>query len=138
MFLFTLLTISVKKSCTFLDCIQLLLINLFWDFWTYLLSFEMNTGLKVARRSTQDFNIPPHPGKARAFELLKIGSFEFPPPRAKKKCSNVLPYRRICLSNAFLKNNRRRLLSSFIKLVHKHANTCLVTHMMMPFTKTQL
>ena len=40
------------------------------------------------RRSTnQNFNtvrlpLPPPHGKARAFELLKIGSFKFQPPRA--------------------------------------------------------
>ena len=34
------------------------------------------------RRSTRNFIIPP--GKARPFELLKIGSFKFPPPRAKR------------------------------------------------------
>ena len=40
----------------------------------------------VMRRSTQNFNIPPPPpppGKPRAFELLKIGLFKFPPPMAK-------------------------------------------------------
>ena len=42
---------------------------------------------------------PSHPGKARAFELLKIGSFKFP-RHGLKKCSNAAPYRRICLSNA--------------------------------------
>ena len=35
---------------------------------------------------------PPPLGKARAFELLKIGSFKFPPPRAKMvfKCPTLL------------------------------------------------
>ena len=35
----------------------------------------------------------------------------------------------------FLKNNCRRLLSSLIKFVYKHANTCLVTLYMKPVTK---
>ena len=41
--------------------------------------------------------LPPSLGKAREFELLKIGLFKFPLPRAKMvfKC---LPYHRICLS----------------------------------------
>ena len=45
---------------------------------------------KFMRRSTRNFNIPP-PGKPRAFELLKIGSFKFPPPRAKMvfKCPTL-------------------------------------------------
>ena len=38
-------TISIKKSCTCLDCIELLLLHLFWDFWPYL-SFETNTAFK--------------------------------------------------------------------------------------------
>ena len=42
---------------------------------------------------------PPPPGKPRAFELLKIGSFKFP-PLGPKWCSNALPYCQICLSNA--------------------------------------
>ena len=43
------------------------------------------------RRSTRNFNIPPPPGKPRAFELLKIGSFKFPPPMAKMvfKCPTL-------------------------------------------------
>ena len=55
---------------------------------------------RIMRRSTQNFNIPPPPFFARAFELLKIGSFKFPPRRAKM-VFNALPYRRIlriCLS----------------------------------------
>ena len=34
---------------------------------------------------------PPPPGKPRAFELLKIGSFKFPPPRSKMvfKCPTL-------------------------------------------------
>ena len=39
------------------------------------------------RRSTQNFNIPPPPpppSKVRAFELLKIGSFKFPPTPGQK------------------------------------------------------
>ena len=34
-------------------------------------------------RSSRNFNTPPPPGKPRAFELLKIGLFKFPPRRAK-------------------------------------------------------
>ena len=48
----------------------------------------------IMRRSTRNFNIlpPPPPGKPRAFELLKIGSFKFPPPRDKMvfKCPTLL------------------------------------------------
>ena len=42
---------------------------------------------------------PPPPGKLRAFELLKIGSFKFPPPRAKMvfKCPPIVGF---CLTNA--------------------------------------
>ena len=45
----------------------------------------------VMRRSNRNFNIPPPPGKPRAFELLKIGLFKFPPPRTKMafKCPTV-------------------------------------------------
>ena len=64
---------------------------------------------------------PPPPGKPRAFELLKIGSFKFPPPRAKMvfKCLIV----GFVCQMPLLKNNRCRLLSSLTKLVYKHANT---------------
>ena len=85
----------------------------------------------VMRRSTRNFN--PLPGKTRAFELLKIGSFKFPPPWAKMvlKCP---PYRRICLSNPTKEQLRIRLLSSLQQLLYKHANTCFLTlYMMMPF-----
>ena len=42
-------------------------------------------------RSIRNFNTPPPPGKARAFELLKIGLFKFPPPQAKMvfKCPTL-------------------------------------------------
>ena len=76
---------------------------------------------------------PPSAGKARAFELLKIGSLKFPPSRAKRvfKC----PTQSCNLSV----RGRRRLLSPFMKLVYKHANTRLVTlYMIMPFTKAKL
>ena len=48
----------------------------------------------IMRRSTRNFNIPPPPpppGNPRAFELLKIGSFKFPPPRTKMvfKCPTL-------------------------------------------------
>ena len=42
---------SVKKSCKYLDCVELFLIHLFWDFWAYFLSFETDTALKVAIKS---------------------------------------------------------------------------------------
>ena len=49
--------------------------------------------LMLMRRSNRNFNIPPPPppGKPRAFELLKIGLFKFPPPRAKMvfKCPTL-------------------------------------------------
>ena len=53
-------------------------------------------------RSTRNFNIPPSTprGKPRAFELLKIGLFNFPPALGPKWCSNALLYGQICLSNA--------------------------------------
>ena len=56
-------------------------------------------------------------GKSRAFELLKIGSFKFPPTRAKRvfKCPTH--------SSNLSVRGRCRLLSSFLKLVYKHANT---------------
>ena len=47
---------------------------------------ESRGGLKfhgvIMRRSIRNINIPP-PGKPRAFELLKIELFKFPPPWAK-------------------------------------------------------
>ena len=42
----------------------------------------------------------PRPGKPKACELLKIGSFKYSSPHEPKWCSNALPYLRICLSNA--------------------------------------
>ena len=61
---------------------------------------------------------PPPPRKPRAFELLKIGSFKFPPPRAKMvfKCP-TLPLDFVC-QMPLLKKNRRRFLTSVIKLVY--------------------
>ena len=76
---------------------------------------------------------PPTPGKVQAFELLKIGSFKFPPPPAKivLKCPTQ--------SSNLSVRCRCRFQSSLMKLVYKHVNVCLVTlYMMMPFTKTQL
>ena len=51
----------------------------------------------IMRRSIRKFNIPPPRANPRAFELLKIGLFKFPPLGAKKpfKCrpiSTELPY----------------------------------------------
>ena len=65
------------------------------------------------RRSNRNFTIPPPPGRARILDLLKTGSFKFPALRAKMvfKC----PTLSLGLS---VKNNRRRLLSSLIKLVY--------------------
>ena len=65
-------------------------------------------------------SLPTPPGKAQAFELLKIGLFKFLPPQAKIvfKCptlSSNMSVRCHCL-----------LLSSLMKFVNKHANTCLV------------
>ena len=71
------------------------------------------------RRSNRNFIIPPPPpGKARAFELFKIGSFKFPPPRVKMgfKCPTLSSH--FVCQMPLLKNNRRRFLSSVIKLVY--------------------
>ena len=73
----------------------------------------------VMRRSNRNFDIPPPPpGKPRAFELLKIGWFKFPPPRAKMvfKCP-TLSSDFVC-QMLLLKSNCRRFLSSVIKLVY--------------------
>ena len=61
---------------------------------------------------------PPPPGKPRAFELFKIGSFKFPPPRAKMvfKCPTLSSH--FVCQIPLLKNNRRRFLSSVRKLVY--------------------
>ena len=67
------------------------------------------------------FHLPPLPPpawKPRALELLKIGSFKFPSPRAKMvfKCP-TLSSDFVC-QMPLLKNNRIRFQSSVIKLVH--------------------
>ena len=56
----------------------------------------------LMRRSNRNFNISPTPppGKPRAFELLKIGSFKFPPPRAKMGVQMPYPIVGFCMSNA--------------------------------------
>ena len=55
---------------------------------------------KVMRRSIRNINIPPPPpGKPRAFELLKIELFKFPPPWAKI-AFKYIGLHWICLSNA--------------------------------------
>ena len=81
---------------------------------------------RVMRRSTRNFNIPPPPppGKPRAFELLKIGSFKFP-PLGPKWCSNALPYRRICLSNA---PPKERSLSAPVMSYYKNHNFNIETN----------
>ena len=82
---------------------------------------QINLILKVSslqmRRSNRNFNIP-LPGKPRTFELLKIGSFKCPPPRVKMvfKCP-ALSSDFVC-EMPLLKNNRRRFLSSVMKLVY--------------------
>ena len=94
--------------------------------------------MRPSTRTFKCLKTPSAPGKAQAFQLSKIATFKFPPPRAKM-CSNALPYSWIYHHMPLLKNNRRRLLSSLIKFVYKHANTWVVTlSMMMPSTKTQL
>ena len=45
---------------------------------------DSTTPLIVMRRSIRNINIPPR-GNARAFELLKIDLFKFPPLWAKTK-----------------------------------------------------
>ena len=74
--------------------------------------------LSLMRRSNRNFNIPLPPGKPRAFELLKIGSFKFPPPRVKMlfKCPTLSSH--FVFQMPLLKNNRRRFLTSVIKLVY--------------------
>ena len=73
---------------------------------------------RIMRQSNRNFNIPPPPSKARAFELFKIGSFKFLPPRAKMvfKCSTLSSH--FVCQMPLLKNNRRRFLSSVITLVY--------------------
>ena len=77
----------------------------------------------------------PSPPPPRAFELLKIGSFKFPPPRAK------IVFKCPTLSSIYLSKAPPKEQSSSVPVVCtlKHANTCLVTlYMMMPFAETQL
>ena len=71
--------------------------------------------LCIMRRSNLNLNIPP--GKPRASQLFKIGSLQIPAPLGQNGVQ--MPYLIVafCLSNALLKNNRRRFLSSVIKLV---------------------
>ena len=57
------------------------------------------------RRSNQNFKT------ARVFELLKIGSFKFLPPRGPKWYLNAQPYRWICLSNA---PSKEQLSSAYV------------------------
>ena len=78
-------------------------------------------------------------GKARALELLKTESLKFPPPSGQSSVHIPYPFVGFVCQMPLLKNNLRRLLSSLINFVYKHANTRLVTLcMMLPFTKTQL
>ena len=60
----------------------------FLSFGTAFLYISLSS---LMRRSSRNFNIPPPPGKPRAFELLKIGLFKFPPPWAKMvfKCPTL-------------------------------------------------
>ena len=70
----------------------------------------------LMRPSNRNFNIPT--GKPRAFELFKIGSFKFPPPRARMvfKCPTRSSH--FVCQMPLLKNNRRRFLSSAVKPVY--------------------
>ena len=74
------------------------------------------------RRSNRNFNIspplPPPPGKARAFELLKIGSFQIPAPSGQNSVQIPYPIVEFVCQMPLLKNNRCPFLSSVIKLVH--------------------
>ena len=73
----------------------------------------------LMRQSNRNFNSPPPPcGKPRSFELLKIGSFEFRPPRVKMlfKCPTLSSH--FLCQMPLLKNNCRRFLSFVIKLVY--------------------
>ena len=55
---------------------------------------------QVMRRLSRNFNIPPLLGKPWAFELLKIGSFKFPPPpSAQNGFQMPYPIVGFCLSN---------------------------------------
>lgn len=57
------------------------------------------------------------------FWKLNRSNCRSPPHPVPKQCPNTLAYCQIPL----LKNNRRQLLSSLIKLVYKHANKYFVT-----------
>ena len=64
---------------------------------------------------------PPPPGKPRAFELLKIGLFKFPRPRAKVvfKCPTLSSD--LLVKSALLNNNLHRLLSLQSKIINIQA-----------------
>ena len=91
--------------------------HLFWksEYFTTISYVQSNLKLQHAHHS---------PGKARVFELLKIGSFKFPP-----SCQNSvhMPYPIVGFVSQMplLKNNNncRWLLSCLIELVYKHTNT---------------
>ena len=77
---------------------------------------------------------PLPPGKVRAFERLKIGCFQIPVPWGQNSVLMPFLIDGFFCQMSLLKNNRRLLLSSLIKCVYKHANTCLVIqYMTMPF-----
>ena len=61
---------------------------------------------------------PPPPGKARAVELLKIGSFQIPAPSGQNSVQIPYPIVEFVCQMPLLKNNRCPFLSSVIKLVH--------------------
>ena len=70
------------------------------------------------RRSNRNFKTAPSPpGPTPGIRTFKDWIVQIPAPLGPKWCSNPS---RICPSNALLKNNRRRFLSSVIKLVHIH------------------
>ena len=68
--------------------------------WLPLLEFIYNSPSRLCAIQIETLTLPPPPGKPQAFELLKIGSFKFPPPRAKMLFKMPYPIVAFCLSNA--------------------------------------
>ena len=76
------------------------------------------------RRSTRNFNIPPPPGQTPGIWTFEDWIVQIPAPSGQ----NGVPMPHLIVGFVcqmpLLKNNGRWLLSSLIKLVYKHANTC--------------
>ena len=90
-----------------------------WKLFTLTLMEKSNAEKSpwLMRRSNRNFNVPrAKPGHLN-FWRLDRSNFR---PLGRKWCSNFLPYRRrdfVC-QMSLLKNNRRRFLTSVIKLVY--------------------